>query len=56
MKAELLAKSPLLVLPLVALFLFIAIFAGIFIITMKKKAKSYDPIARLPLDGDGDDE
>ena len=55
MKAELLAKSPMLALPLVALFFFIAIFLGIFVITMRKKALAYDPIARLPLDGeDGD--
>jgi hypothetical protein len=54
-KSELLAKSPMLALPLVALFFFIAIFLGIFVITMRKKALAYDPIARLPLDGeDGD--
>jgi hypothetical protein len=54
-KSELLAKSPMLALPLVALFLFLAIFLGIFVITMRKKAPAYDPIARLPLDGeDGD--
>jgi len=53
MKAELLATSPLLALPLVALFLFLGIFIGIFLLTMRKKAKSYDPIARLPLDEAG---
>jgi hypothetical protein len=54
-KSELLAKSPMLALPLVALFLFLAIFLGIFVLTMRKKAPAYDPIARLPLDGeDGD--
>lgn len=52
MKSELLATSPMLALPLVALFLFIAIFAGVFIITMSRKAKAYDPIARLPLADD----
>ena len=52
MKADLLATSPLLVLPLVALFLFLAIYLGILFITMRKKADAYDPIARLPLDGD----
>jgi hypothetical protein len=53
-KSELLAKSPLLLLPMVALFLFIAIFAAIFFLTMKKKAVTYDPIARMPL-SDGHD-
>jgi hypothetical protein len=57
MKADLLATSPLLALPLVALFLFLAIFLGILILTMRKKARAYDPIARLPLnDGDDGDE
>lgn len=55
MKSELLSKSPMLALPLVALFLFLGIFLGILVITMRKKAPAYDPIARLPLDGeDGD--
>jgi hypothetical protein len=54
MKTEFLARSPLLVLPLVALFLFIAIFAGIFVLTMRKKAPAYEPIARLPLGEDDD--
>lgn len=55
MKAELLATSPLLVLPLVALFLFLAIFLGIFFQTMRRTARAYDPIARLPFD-DGDEQ
>jgi hypothetical protein len=57
MKADLLATSPLLALPLVAMFLFLAIFLGILILTMRKTARAYDPIARLPLnDGDDGDE
>ena len=55
MKSELLSKSPLLVLPLVALFVFLAVFAVMFILTMRKRAPAYDPLARMPLD-DGDDE
>jgi hypothetical protein len=51
-KSELLAKSPMLALPLVALFLFMAVFAVMFVMTMKKRAPAYDPIARLPLDDD----
>lgn len=54
MKSELLAKSPMLALPLVALFFFLAIFLGILVITMRKKAPAYDPIARLPLEGETD--
>ncbi len=54
MKAELLAKSPMLLLPLVALFFFLAVFVGIFVLTMRKKPLAYDPIARLPLEGEDD--
>jgi hypothetical protein len=49
-KAELLATSPMLYLPIMALFLFMAIFIGIFVVTMRKRAVAYDPVARLPLD------
>jgi cbb3-type cytochrome oxidase subunit 3 len=56
MKSELLAKSPLLALPLVALFMFIAIFGAIFVLTMRKKAAAYEPCARLPLSDGHDDE
>ena len=52
MKSELLARSPMLALPLVALFLFIAVFVGVFFITMKKRSPAYDPMARMPLDDD----
>jgi len=55
MKSELLAKSPMLALPLVALFLFLAAFAVIFIVTMRKRAPAYDPLARLPLDDEGEE-
>lgn len=55
MKSELLAKSPMLALPLIALFLFFAVFAVVIIVTMKKRAPAYDPIARLPLDDQGDE-
>jgi hypothetical protein len=54
MKSELLAKSPMLILPLVALFLFMVVFAAMFIITMKKRAPAYDPLARMPLEDDDD--
>ena len=54
MKSELLATSPMLILPLVALFLFIIVFTGMFITTMKKRAAAYDPLARMPLEDDVD--
>ena len=52
MKSDLLATSPLLMLPLVALVLFIVVFVGMFITTMKKRAPAYDPLARMPLEDD----
>jgi hypothetical protein len=48
-----LAKSPLLLLPLVALLLFLVVFVAMIVATYKKRAPAYDPIARMPLD-DGD--
>lgn len=53
MKSELLAgvaKSPLLALPLFALFLFVGIFFFVLVATMKKKASAYEPLARLALE------
>ena len=55
MKSELLAKSPMLALPLIALFLFIAVFVAVFVVTMKKRAPAYDALARMPLDDGHDD-
>lgn len=55
MKSELLSTlsaSPLLALPLMALFLFVVVFVGILLVTMKKSAPLYDPVARLPLADD----
>lgn len=52
MKSELLARSPLLVLPLMAFFLFLVVFLTVLVTTMKRKAPAYDPIARLPLNDD----
>lgn len=50
MKSELLARSPLLALPLFALFLFLVVFGTVLFVTMRRKAHAYDPIARLPID------
>jgi hypothetical protein len=54
-KSELLAKSPMLALPLVALFLFLAVFAVVVVVTMRRRAASLDPIARMPLDDESDE-
>jgi len=54
MKSDLLATSPLLALPLFAFILFLAVFMTVVITTYARKAKSYEPIERLPMD-DGDE-
>jgi hypothetical protein len=54
MKSDLLAKSPLLLLPLGALFIFLAVFIGVLVFTMKRGRQAYEPVARLPLDDEGD--
>ncbi len=53
MKSEFLAKSPMLALPLAALFLFLAVFAVVVVVTMKKRSAAFDPIAKMPLDDEG---
>jgi hypothetical protein len=50
----LLAKSPLLLLPLGALFVFLAIFAGVVFVTMRRRARTYDAMAHLPLADDAE--
>lgn len=52
MKSELLMRSPLLALPLLAFFLFLVVFLTVVIVTMSRKARAYEPIARLPMDDD----
>jgi hypothetical protein len=49
-KTELLARSPLLVLPLLAFVLFLVVFVTVCLVTMKRKATAYDPVARLPFE------
>jgi hypothetical protein len=56
MHAELLAKSPLLVLPLVAMLLFLAVWIVTTIHALTRPRAQMDAAARLPLGGDdGDD-
>lgn len=52
MKSEFLARSPLLMLPLVALFFFLVVYLAVVVLTMSRKAKAFDPVASLPLDDD----
>ena len=54
MKSELLAKSPLLALPIFALFLFLAVFLAILVVTARRRTSSLERVASLPLN-DGDD-
>ncbi len=49
MQRELFSHSPLLLLPIVAMFVFLAVFIAVLIRTMSKRASAYDPIAALPL-------
>ena len=56
MKSELLATSPLLMLPLIAFFLFLVVFLTVFFVTMARKAIAYDPIAKLPFEAEDDHE
>ncbi len=55
MKSELLARSPLLVLPLCAFVLFLVVFVTVLFVTMSRRARAYEPVARLPLDDDHGD-
>lgn len=47
MKSELLAKSPLLALPLGALFFFLFVFIAVLFVTRRR---AYDAVAALPLE------
>ena len=55
MFGELFHKSPLLLYPLVALAIFILVFAGVVVRAMRQRPEERDALARLPL-GENDDE
>lgn len=56
MHAELLAKSPLLVLPVVAMLLFLAVWIATTIHTLTRPRAQMEAAARMPLDRcDGED-
>lgn len=50
MKSELLAKSPLLMLPLGALFFFLFVFLAVVVVTLRRR--TYEDVAQLPLEND----
>jgi hypothetical protein len=52
MVRELMTKSPLLVLPVIAMLLFLAVFIGIALRTWRRKPEEIDVLANLPLKGD----
>ena len=54
MYAQLFAQSPLLVLPLVALALFGAVFFAVVVRVFARRATSYDAAALLPLERSGE--
>lgn len=45
----------MLALPLVALFFFLLVFFTVLVVTMRRKALAYDPIARLPFETEVED-
>jgi hypothetical protein len=53
MYKSLFAHSPLLILPLIALGIFVGVFAAVVIRTYWRKAAAYESLAKLPL---GDDD
>ncbi|HEX8794377.1 MAG TPA: hypothetical protein VF765_25710 [Polyangiaceae bacterium] len=56
MHAELLAKSPLLMLPLAAMLVFLAVWIGTTLHALTRPRAQMDAAARMPLrDGEGDD-
>ncbi|QQR88616.1 MAG: cbb3-type cytochrome c oxidase subunit 3 [Myxococcales bacterium] len=50
MAMEFFRKSPVLYLPMIALFLFMLVFVGIIIRTFWRRAADLDKLARMPLD------
>jgi cbb3-type cytochrome oxidase subunit 3 len=56
MYRDLMTHSTLLVLPILALFLFVGVFVAIFVRTYGRAAKDYDALANLPLAEDSTDE
>jgi cbb3-type cytochrome oxidase subunit 3 len=49
MDKELLSHTPLLALPIFAMFVFLAIFVGVCAVTLGRKRRAYDEVADLAL-------
>jgi hypothetical protein len=56
MHKDLLAQSPLLILPLAALVIFFGVFVVVVLRTMARRAPEYASAAALPLEEEGSDE
>ena len=56
MLRDLVTRSPILTIPMSALFLFLTVFVGNLVRTYARRAASYDDVARLPLDEESSDE
>jgi hypothetical protein len=54
MVSQLLAGSPLLVFPVVALVIFIVVFAVAVTRVMRRPAKAYEALAKMPLEVEGE--
>jgi hypothetical protein len=56
MLRELVTRTPIIAVPLFALFLFATVFFGNLVRTYARRASAYDPVARLPLDEESSDD
>ena len=56
MLRELVTRSPILTLPLTALFLFLTVFVGNLVRTYGRRASFYEEVARLPIDNHGEED
>lgn len=50
MYQEFFVKSPLLALPVAALVIFVLVFAGIVVSTLRRRSEPFDSLSRLPMD------
>ena len=50
MYKDLLARTPLLALPLFAMFVFMAVFVAVTLVTLTRRKRAYDAVAHLALE------
>jgi hypothetical protein len=53
MHRELLAHTPLLALPIFAMFVFIAVFVAVCAVTLTRRRRAYDAVAQLAVEEEG---